>query len=143
MESIWTVLKRGRLLHRQGAVAGRAVKRIVCLASSRMPRGLCIAGREWRVDGLPGPWVRPVTGRANEGVAVEECLYDDGRTPRLLDIMDVPVLNAQPKDHQHENWLLDPKRPWVKIGSIDRSDLPKYHNISICLPLMNRVPLLE
>ena len=35
------------------------VKRITCLAFSRMPGGRCVAGKELRPLGLPGPWIRP------------------------------------------------------------------------------------
>ena len=102
------------------------IKRIVCLASSRMPGGRCIAGRELGADGQPGAWVRPVSSREHEGVATSESRYADGGTPRLLDIMDIPVLNAEPKAHQRENWLLDSNRRWVKVGSVGLADLPKW-----------------
>ena len=102
------------------------VKRIVCLATSRMPLGLCIAGRELLVDRRPGGWVRPVSGRENEGVTESECHYEDGRAPRVLDVIDVPVLDAQPRDYQRENWLLDPNRCWVRVGRVDLTDLPTW-----------------
>ena len=99
------------------------IKRIVCLANSRKPGGNCIAGKEILNDGRPGAWVRPVSDRANEGVATSECRYKDDNMPRLLDVMDVPVLTPQPNDHQRENWLLDPKRRWAKVGSVGPDDL--------------------
>ena len=113
------------------------IKRIVCLASSRMPGGRCIAGRELGADGQPGAWVRPVSSREHEGVAASESRYVDGGTPRLLDVVEVPILNAKPKDHQRENWLLDPKRSWLKVGSMDRSDLPKWVD-TICTLWLNK-----
>ena len=88
--------------------------------------GSCIAGRVLESDGRPGPWVRPVSGRENEGVAARVSRYVDGGTPSLLDVMDVPVLNSQPNGHQRENWLLDRSRSWAKAGSIDLADLPKW-----------------
>ena len=54
------------------------VKRIVCLANSRMLSGRCIAGRELRAGGRPGPWVRPVSGREDEGVTEAEYRYAPG-----------------------------------------------------------------
>ena len=111
-------------------MATLTVKRIVCLASSRMPArtpgGRCIAGRELQADGRPGPWVRPVNGRDNAGLTPSESRYENGSTPRLLDVMDVPVLNAHPKSHQRENWLLDPNRRWAKVGSASLDDLPNW-----------------
>jgi hypothetical protein len=38
--------------------------------------------------------------------------------PRLLDIIDIPLLEARPKGYQRENWLLDPGEYWVKTGQI-------------------------
>lgn len=102
------------------------VKRIVCLASSRMPEGRCIAGRELSSDAQPGPWVRPVSGRKGGGVSEQESRYEDGGVPSLLDIMDVPVLNAQPENHQHENWLLDPNHRWAKKGCLGLADLSNW-----------------
>ena len=67
------------------------VKRMVCLAYSRMPNGRCVAGRELRADGRLGAWIRPVTGGEDEGVTEEVSRYANGSLPRLLDVMDVPV----------------------------------------------------
>ena len=38
----------------------QTVKRIVCLANSRMPGGNCVAGKEVLVGGKIGGWIRPV-----------------------------------------------------------------------------------
>ena len=35
--------------------------------------------------------------------------YRDGSDPKLLDIVDVPLLRQCPEEYQRENWLLDPK----------------------------------
>ena len=91
------------------------VKRILCLANSRKGGDRCIAGREILPDGRPGPWVRPVSSRANEAVSKRERRYRDGSEPRLLDVVDVPVIKAHPSEYQSENWLLDPGRRWERI----------------------------
>ena len=49
--------------------------------------------------------------------------YEDGSDPQVLDVIDVPVLESQPKDYQTENWLLDPKCYWEKAGRLSTSDL--------------------
>ena len=98
------------------------VKRIVCLANSRKLQGRCIAGREI-VQGKPGAWVRPVSAREHEEVSEYERQYQDGSDPRVLDIMDVPLLDPRPKGYQQENWLLDPDLYWAKIGRATWSDL--------------------
>jgi hypothetical protein len=99
------------------------VKRIVCLANSRKLNGRCIAGREL-IGKLPAGWVRPVSDREHEEVSEYDRQYEDGSDPRVLDVIDVPLLGARPKTYQQENWLLDPEYYWVKAGQVTWSDLP-------------------
>ena len=49
--------------------------------------------------------------------------YEDGSDPRVLDVLDVPVLNAPPSYFQQENWLLDPEHYWAKIRGMTRNEL--------------------
>ena len=100
-----------------------AVKRIVCLANSRKTGGRCIAGRELFAGGRAGAWVRPVSARENQEVSDDERRYEDGSDPRVLDIIDMPVLHAQPTDYQNENWLLDPAYRWKKVGRLAPKEL--------------------
>ncbi len=102
------------------------VKRIVCLANSRKPRGRCIAGKEILDDGQLGGWIRPVSARPTEEVSQIERQYENGREPQLLDVIDVPLRLALPKNHQQENWLLDPDRRWRNIGQITPSQLVEF-----------------
>lgn len=96
------------------------MKRIVCLANSRKLHGRCIAGREW--DGQkPGAWIRPVSEREGHEVSEYERQYEDGSDPAVLDIVDIPVLEAQPESYQTENWLLDPKYYWNRAGRLPRT----------------------
>lgn len=97
-------------------------KRIVCLANSRKHSGWCVAGREL-IRERPRAWVRPVSNRPKEEVSAYERQYADGSDPQLLDIIDIPLLQASPRDHQKENWLLDSKARWSKVGQYPRSDL--------------------
>src|SRR5260370_3895517 len=97
-------------------------KRIVCLASSRKLQGRCIAGREL-VKGKPGPWIRPVSDRQNEEVSEYERQYSDGSDPRVLDVIDIPLLNHRPKIYQRENWLLNSSKYWVKAGQLSWDQL--------------------
>ena len=85
----------------------------------------CIAGRLWPPDGRPGPWVRPVSDGDNRGVPDYSSQYVSGGQPRLLDVVDVPVKRPVPEDHQQENWLIDTRRPWSKVGELSKSELPK------------------
>lgn len=92
------------------------VKRIVCLANSRKLAGRCIAGREW-ASGNGGKWIRPVSSRTTQEVSEYERQYDDGSDPKVLDIIDVPLIEPQPYGIQRENWLLDPTYYWTKAGT--------------------------
>lgn len=92
------------------------VKRMVCLANSRKLSGRCVAGKEL-VGDRPLRWLRPVSQREHEEVSEYERQYEDGSDPHGLDIIDVPLLEAQPKGYQQENWLLDPDAYWRKVGT--------------------------
>lgn len=93
------------------------IKRILCLANSRKLSGRCIAGRELTGD-CPGDWVRPISSREHQEVSEYERQYEDGTDPQVLDIIDVPLIEHQPKAYQQENWLLEPDHYWVKIRNM-------------------------
>jgi hypothetical protein len=101
------------------------VKRILCLANSKKLSGRCVAGREV-LDSGPGPWVRPVSVRSTEEVSEDERQYQDGSDPRVLDIIDVPLIRHQPHACQTENWLLDPGYYWTKVGQVGLAQLQDY-----------------
>ena len=98
-------------------------KRIVCLANSRTLAGRCIAGREWIEGRRAGNWVRLVSSRERREVSEYERQYEDGSDPRVLDIVDIPLLEPRPEGWQTENWLLDPELYWQKMGRYSRFDL--------------------
>jgi hypothetical protein len=99
-------------------------KRILCLANSRKLSGRCLAGREYYKP--PGAWVRPISARPSEEVSEHERAYQDGTDPKVLDIVDIPLIDPRPNGYQQENWLLDPEYYWVRQGTIYWSDLPAY-----------------
>lgn len=92
-------------------------KTIVCLANSRKLSGRCLAGREVS-GGSFGSWIRPVSARSTEEVSEQERAYQNGSDPRVLDVVDIPLIEPKPKTFQSENWLLDPDRYWVKRGRL-------------------------
>ena len=98
-------------------------KRIVCLANSRKLCGRCIAGAELAGSEPTRRWLRPVSAREHQEVSEYERQYKDGSDPGLLDIIDIPLLGAQPRNYQRENWLLNPKHYWQKVGTLPWSDL--------------------
>lgn len=100
------------------------VKRIVCLANSRKLNGRCVAGIEI-TGGKRRGWIRPVSAREHQEVSEYERQYESGADPRVLDMGDVPLLNAKPHEYQQENWLLDPARYWVKTGTATWDDLDR------------------
>ena len=94
-------------------------KKIVCLANSyKPPNGRCIAGREVLSAGGYGGWIRPVSARPTAEVLFSEYRYESNASPKLLDIVDVPLLNADPHHHQIENYVIDATRRWVKRGEL-------------------------
>ncbi len=107
-------------------MATQVIKRIVCLANSRKLSGRCIAGKEIREDEQVGDWIRPVSARESQEVSEWERSYEDGSDPRVLDVIEVPVLNAQPKDYQQENWLLDPEQYWKKVRNVTTNELTQF-----------------
>ena len=73
----------------------------------------------------PAGWIRPVSTREHQEVCEYERQYQDGSDPRVLDIIDIPLLEHQPADYQQENWILDPQYYWIRVGAFDWGDLHK------------------
>jgi hypothetical protein len=97
-------------------------KTIVCLANSRKLSGRCLAGKE--ISGIAfGGWIRPVSSRPTEEVSEQERAYENGSDPRVLDVIDVPLLEPRPKTFQSENWLLDPDTYWVRRDRLSYDQL--------------------
>jgi hypothetical protein len=96
---------------------------IVCLANSRKPpSGRCIAGKETAGGGY-GKWVRPVSVRPTHEISEEERRFEDGTTPRLLDVIAIPIIAPTPTGHQTENVLIDAGYYWEKAGSLTWDEL--------------------
>lgn len=94
------------------------IKRVVMLANSRKHAGRCLAGRE-KVGQAYGGWIRPISDRASEEVSEYERHYEDGTDPQVLDVVDLPLIQAKPHSCQTENWLISPSHYWVKAGSLN------------------------
>jgi hypothetical protein len=100
-------------------------KRILCLANSRKPSGRCIAGIEIAHDGQPLGWIRPISSHGQDAVHDYERQYPDGSEPRLLDIINMPLLKPAPDGCQSENWLLDTSGRWQRTGLADMNLLSR------------------
>lgn len=92
-------------------------KQLVILAKSRMGGGLCFAGREL---GGERAWVRITGGTGSRESAIQsyECQYHDGPEAQLLDVVDIAFKEKRPKEHQRENWLIDPNEYWSKCDTM-------------------------
>ena len=100
-------------------------KRILCLANSKKNSGRCVAGREVASAGA-GPWIRPVSDRPGEEVSENERQYKSGADPKLLDVIDVPLVRAAPHACQTENWLLDPHNYWCRVRQANWTELLQF-----------------
>jgi hypothetical protein len=102
------------------------VKRIICLANAYKNGGTCVAGIEIEAAEIGREnrkWIGPVSARPTTELRRSECQYENYQTPKVLDILDVPLLRPVPQFHQTENHLIDAARQWVKVGEFPRNQL--------------------
>ncbi|MGH9498531.1 MAG: dual OB domain-containing protein [Terriglobales bacterium] len=91
-------------------------KTIVCLANSRKMSGRCIAGKEIDDRRCLGGWIRPVSDRPTQEISEEERQFKRGGDPKLLDIIQIEMLESRPHAPQLENHLINPRSYWVNEG---------------------------
>jgi hypothetical protein len=65
---------------------------------------------------MVGGWVRPVASRATTELAREQRRYADRHEPKVLDVMDVGLLEPVPHGYQTENHLFDIARGYRRVG---------------------------
>jgi hypothetical protein len=92
-------------------------KTIVCLANSRKLTGRCVAGKEWNGHAA-GEWCRPVSARDRGELTAERWYARTWRDPRLLDLIEVALLNPHPSGCQTENHLVDTSVRWKFRGRV-------------------------
>ncbi len=97
-------------------------KRLICLAKSWRPGGLCIAGREIGY-GRVGEWFRPVDVSNYEAIRPEDVVYGSGEELNLLDIFEVDLVKPVPAYHQQENWVFDRECKLSYLGKYNRNTL--------------------
>ncbi len=85
-----------------------------------------MAGRE--ADPNTGSWIRPVSDRPHQEVSERERQYKDGSDIKVLDIINVPLIRAQPNSYQAENWLLDPGHYWAHEGRAGWEELFEFRD---------------
>ncbi len=95
------------------------VEKIVCLANARKIAGRCVAGKRLG----DRSWLRPISDRPGHEISEYDRRYSDGKTAHLLDIIEIPCLEAIPSGHQSENVLIDDKFYWEKKGGASWQDI--------------------
>jgi hypothetical protein len=89
-----------------------SARTIVCLANSWKDSGRCVAGKEIGEQGFGG-WIRPVSARPARELSDDERRVEGRPWLRLLDVVEIPVLDPAPAGHQIENIVIDASRRWV------------------------------
>ncbi len=97
---------------------------IICLANSRKRNGHCIAGKMFDGNHLGG-WMRPVSALPTGELSSEDISFENGKHPRLLDVITVPVLNRSVHHYQAENYQIDTNWYWEKKGRIGTKNLDR------------------
>jgi hypothetical protein len=99
-------------------------KRIICLANSNKDlchnSGRCIAGKDVSVNNF---WIRPISARPTEEISFRERLYENGQEPKILDMIDIEIIENRPNTFQTENHLIDDSYYWVKSGTYSTDEL--------------------
>ncbi len=104
-------------------IAAAPAGKIVCLANSRKYSGCCVAGKEL-IENRIGKWVRPVSDRETGELTVKCTMVEGGRTPRPLDILEIPLKSPDPKDYQTENYSISDEA-WKRTGGFPMSGLER------------------
>ena len=96
--------------------------RLLILAASAQPGGRCVAGKS--VDDKR--WIRPVAGGLDGGIPDARMILECGGAARVGDIVEIALMDENPKsDHQTENRLMADS-PWKKIGRARYRDLSDF-----------------
>ena len=100
------------------------IKRILVLANSTKhhPKS-CVAGRELIDQGGGktrwGGWIRPVSNHDEGALDFAERRLTDGKDPKALDVIQVPLSTPENNPLQPENWLIVAGQTWQKEYASD------------------------
>lgn len=97
-------------------------KTVLCLANSRRPGGRCVAGKLFD-NGKTSDWLRPVNSENGNAISEAELQYEDGTSADVLDIVEIPLIEPKPEEHQTENERTSPDYYWVKRGDATWSQI--------------------
>ena len=59
-----------------------------------------------------------MSGRPSAEISEEERRYENGVSPKVLDIIEIPVLGPAPQTYQTENHVVDAQSYWSRKGEI-------------------------
>lgn len=96
---------------------------VLILSKSYKPNGRCIAGRlvEFIEENTVqiGKWVRPVSDDTSGCGAITEEMYkyNDGSEVKILDIVEIPIVQHNPIAGQPENYIINEKEKWQKVST--------------------------
>ena len=97
-------------------------KTIIVLANSRKISGRCIAGKEIAGSAFGG-WVRPVSLRPAGELSEADRQFQDGADPKLLDVVQIPMVKHHPHGFQTENHAIDDQFYWNLERKCKAADL--------------------
>lgn len=100
-------------------------KKAAILTKSSKLGGYCVAG----VDLNTGEWVRFVSDDALTHGALSSAgiTYEDENSCKPLDVVLVDVLRKAPSAYQPENYLVNSRERWKKVGECTLSDVLNTH----------------
>lgn len=100
-------------------------KEVAILTKSSKFKGYCVAG----IDINTGEWVRFVSDneQVHGALSTYDISYADGRICKPLDVVSVDIVRAAPLVHQPENYLIDSREYWRKIGECTLFDVLDVH----------------
>ena len=90
---------------------------LVCLALSNKEGEFCFAGVELGAH----RWIRPVSESEHGELSAAQCQLAGGVSPVVLDVIEMPIVEARPEPSQPENCLIGPG-PWRRIKHLRRED---------------------
>lgn len=98
---------------------------LLCLANSRREGGRCVAGIDLETD----KWVRLAKSDGNPFSATE-ISYKNDESPRPLDKIKIRIIKPKVSYFHPENWIVDKRFRWEKIGQDGLKALSQYTDIS-------------
>ena len=99
----------------EAIVPAKYTKTIICLANSRKMAGRCVARKEFAGNRIGG-WIRPISARPAGELSEEDRRFENGRDPKLLDVIRIPMVESRPHGFHLENHLIDEAYYWAKEG---------------------------